>query len=77
MLLRTIIALILIIACSVIGNFIHIGSGNGTIIGFIVGFLLGCVVFSYRISNKEVSLKDVEMGKVHAHSYNFNGPSTH
>jgi len=67
--LRIVIALTLIVVCAFIGSLMHIGAGNGAIIGFIVGLILGCIVLSYRTSNKDVSQKDVERGLSQAQKF--------
>lgn len=62
MVLRVIIALIFIIVCTFVGSLIHIGAGNGMLIGFVIGFAIGGIALSYKSSNKKVSQREIDKG---------------
>ena len=54
--LRVVLGLALIPLCAVLGSFVPIGAGSGTIIGFLLGVMLSCLFLIYGPGQKKSQL---------------------
>lgn len=54
--LRVIFGLALVPLCAWLGSFVHIGTGNGIVIGFVLGIVLSYLFFAYGPGHRKRQL---------------------